>query len=51
MHDMRDKTDCPSFTNLKKRETVDLVKLLVKCLEGQIEVLKKVENYDENLEK
>lgn len=47
---MRDKTLIPSFANLKKWDTLRLVKLLVKCLENQIIILKGVENKDVNLE-
>jgi len=49
MYDLRDKSTCPSFDNLKTKEIKDLAKMLVKALEGQIEALKQVNHYDATL--
>lgn len=49
MHDLRDKTTCPSFANLKHREVRELASLLVKALKGQIKALSEVENHDKLL--
>lgn len=46
MYDLRDKTLCPSFGNLKTFEIQELARLLVKALEGQIEALRGVSHYD-----
>ena len=48
---MRDKTTCPSFANFKKKDIPTLAKLLIKALEGQLEALRKVEDYERALEK
>lgn len=46
MYDLRDKSTCPSFANLKSKEIQELAKLLIKALEGQIDALKQVPNYE-----
>lgn len=49
MFDLRDKTNCPSFTNLKTRDVPELARMLITAVEGQIKSLGSVENYDKAL--
>ena len=46
MYDLRDKTTCPSFANLKTKEIHELARLLIQALEGQISALQAVPNFD-----
>lgn len=49
MNDLRDKTNCPSFTNLKTKDVPELAKLLISALEQQMKSLATVDNYDKAL--
>jgi len=49
LQDLRDKTHCPSFSNLKNKETNVLATMLVEALEGQIGKLKTLPTRDEAL--
>ena len=49
MIDLRDKTDCPSFANFKNKDIGQLARLLVKALEGQIQALSEVKDYEISL--
>ena len=46
---MRDKSTCPSFSNLKNKDTEELAHMLVTALEGQISALETVPNHDTDL--
>lgn len=49
IEDLRDKSHCPSFSNLKNRDTFELASMLVEALEGQIGKLESLPNHDEGL--
>jgi hypothetical protein len=48
-YDCRDRTNCPSFSNLKEKGQSELANLLEKALDNQIKSLASVPNYDSSL--
>ena len=49
IEDLRDKSHCPSFSNLKNRDTFELASMLVEALEGQTRKLELQPSPDEAL--